>query len=77
MPDFGKDWKEIEPLLKKKVTCTNSKCELDVHNFRTNMHKEANREQKKTFRNGPCRSCGAKPVDWKRLDKKILRIQNT
>ena len=73
MPDFGKDWKKIEPLLKKIVTCTSSKCELDGHSFRTNMRKKANREQKKTFRNGSCVDCGAKLVDWKRIDKKNLK----
>ncbi len=44
MPDFGKDWKKIEPLLKKRVTCTSSKCELGGHSFRTDMRKKANRE---------------------------------
>ncbi len=73
MPDFGKDWKKIEPLLKKRVTCTSSKCELGGHSFRTDMRKKANREQKKTFRNGSCVDCGAKLVDWERIDKKNLK----
>lgn len=72
MSDFGKDWKRIEPLLKKKITCTSSKCELDMHCFRTNMRKKTNRENK-TLRNGECVYCGVKLVDWKRIDKKNLK----
>ena len=37
------------------------------------MRKKANREQKKTFRNGSCVDCGAKLVDWERIDKKNLK----
>lgn len=72
MSDFGKDWKKIEPLLKKKITCTSSKCELDLHCFRTNMRKKVNRENK-TLRNGDCVYCGEKLVDWKRIDEKNLK----
>ena len=72
MADFGKDWKKIAPLLKKRITCTSSKCEDDLHSFRTNMRKKANRESK-TLRNGECVECGANLVDWKRIDKKNLK----
>lgn len=72
MTDFGKDWKKVAPPLKKRITCTSSKCEADLHSFRTNMRRKQNRENK-TLRNGVCADCGANLVDWKRLDKKNIK----
>ena len=71
MTDFDDDWKKPLPPLKKRITCTGSSCRDGLHCFRTNMRIKKNRENK-TYRNGECVSCGANPIDWKRLDKKNI-----
>ena len=66
MPDSNSNWKKIEPLLKRRITCGSSKCESGYHSFKRDMRKKEN--QGKTHRNGVCISCGVKRVDWERID---------
>ncbi len=65
------DWKKPPPPLKKRITCTSTKCEAGLHSFQTNMRLKVNRDAKKSYRNGSCNCCGEDNlVDWERIDKR-------
>ena len=40
MSDFDSDLKKIKPHLKKSITCTSSKCELDMCMFSNKYEKK-------------------------------------
>ena len=69
--DNDNSWQARPPPLKKKViTCTSSKCEDDLHCFRTNMRKKVSRKSNKTYRNGACVCCGKELVNWDKIDRR-------
>jgi len=71
MSEFNSDWQSPPPPLKKKITCSSSKCESDLHCFRTNMRKKSSKIMN-NYRNGNCVCCGKDLVDWERIDKQDL-----
>lgn len=73
MVDNHGEWKKPPPPLKKRITCTTTKCEAGFHSFQTNMRKKENRENEKSYRNDSCSCCGENLVDWKRIDKRDLK----
>lgn len=70
MSSQNKNWKSPPPPLKKMPSCSGSKCERNLHCFRTNMRKKLAKLEKKTYRNGSCINCGKDVIDWDKVDKK-------
>jgi hypothetical protein len=64
MPKHSIKLKALKPL---KMTCTTPDCVHGMHCF------IPNRKMKKEGKVGPCRCCGADPVDWKRVHKRNIR----
>jgi len=72
MSDYDDDWKKDPPPIKRRrVVCSTTKCEDNLHYFKTNMRKKAS-GLKKTYRNVTCVECNESVIDWKRIDKKDL-----
>ena len=70
MSNYSDDWKKDPPPIKKRVVmCGMTKCEDDLHSFKTNMRKKASR-LKETYRNGNCVCCDKDIINWERIDKK-------
>ena len=70
MPDANGDWNNEEPL--GKVTCSSYDCERDLHSFRRR------RPGNESYRNEQCAACGARLIDWERLDQRDLNdVSNT
>lgn len=73
MDDYGADWKNPPKTLKKKaIMCSTTKCEEDMHLFKTNMRKKAAKLEKMTYRSAGCICCNKELVDWERIDERNL-----
>ena len=59
------DWNNEEPLA--KVKCSSYDCEQDLHCFRRS------RPRRQSYRSEVCVACGARLVDWQRLDQCDLK----
>lgn len=60
MPDDKPDWRQIESL--GKITCSSTACDKGLHSFRKRLPKHD-----ESYHSDVCVSCGARPVDFKRV----------
>ena len=70
MTNTDMEWNKEQPL--GKVTCSSHDCARDLHSFRRK------RPGSESYRNEQCVACGARLIDWGRLDQHNLRdVENT
>ncbi len=64
------DWQQIKPL--GSLTCTSSDCKNNFHSFLKDFRGKK-LDDNISYRSEECVDCGARLIDWKRLDKRNLK----